>query len=138
MPHFEPAFDMTPLWEEACATPTGVIVRFHGQGDAGELYRFIEIWSVFEQLYQKGDLLYPEPMILTTRGNRINTGLLNLVKKHKCVIDVSFVLFGEYFREVLREYCFRSIEFHDDEEVQDGFERVLALFRIDKHHLVLN
>lgn len=66
-----------------------------------------------------------------TNGKEITPRVLRLVKKHHCKIDVSFVLFGSYFRDLIKEYCLSSMQFHEDDDLRDGFERVLEFFEID-------
>ena len=139
MPHFQPAFEIAPTWSKACRRkPTGVVLRFRGEGDHGELYRFTEIFSGFERLYRNLDFLKQKPRIIMTNGKEISPRVLRLVKKHRCHIDVSFVLFGSYFRDLIKEYCISSMQFHEDDDVRDGFERVLEFFEIDTSVPLMN
>jgi hypothetical protein len=131
MPFFLPAYDKTPNWEPVSEIPTGVVLRFQGgTHETRDLYRFIEIFDRFMTMNEGTYKFDPEPVITNADGKRVPIILLPLIRKHEIPARLSFVLFGDYFREMLREYCKRSLDVYRDEEIRECFMRILHVYAL--------
>lgn len=139
MPFFLPAFDKTPDWVPISDTPTAIIIKFDDYGDIFALHRFIEVFIEFIELNQGTGVLHPMPIVRNADGKDVPIGLLALVRKHHKMFRLSFYLFGDYFREMLRIYCMRSLsEYHENEEVYDAFKRLLRMYELGDGNPTLN
>lgn len=142
MPHFEPAFDMTPNWEVVSNTPSAVVLSFRHHDHPHELHRFIEIFMNFMQLnngtYDFNKNPNQMPFVRNADGKIVPLPLLSLIKKRRAWIRLSFYFFGDYYREILRMYCMYSLGVHTDEDVRNGFIRVLNDFNIGTEQPTLN
>ncbi len=129
---FIPAFDKTSTWEPKSHIPSAVVIQFLDHGEAGELYRFIDILTHFLELNHDSPALLPMPLVRNDNGKEIPLGLLSLIRKHRCNVRLTFYLFGDYFRDVLRAYCKASLAYHDDTYIRECFKQIHQYYRLDE------
>lgn len=138
MPHFEPAYEKNSKWERINDTPVAVVLSFHNQDSPHELYRFIEIFMRFMQLNHGKDIFNPMPYVRNADGKMVPLELLEYMQQYEIWERLSFYIFGDYYREILRMYCMYSLGIHKDEDVRNGFIRVLNDFKLGTERPTLN